>query len=120
MVTLNANQATYIFVGPTATVVLPGASSVAAYGSGWFARTTAGAVTISVGVCSQDQSGPGPITLMPPATSASVSNSDVAVLAAGSASLPAGTYNVGLCAVNNNNVAINKNGNTTGFVFVTP
>lgn len=120
MVTLNANQATYIFMGPTASVSLGAASAVTAYGSGEFQRNTAGAVTLSVGVCSQNQSGPGPVTLMPTPSAPSVSNSPVTVLATGSALLPAGSYNVGLCAVNNNAASINKNGNTAGFVFVTP
>jgi hypothetical protein len=120
MGTLNANQVAYIFMGSTGPVTLTGASNVTAYGSGTFSRNTAGAVTISVGVCYENQSGPGPVTLMPSPTSASVSNSDVVVFATGSAFLPTATYNVGLCAVNTNNVAINKNGDTTGFVFVTP
>jgi hypothetical protein len=120
MITLNANRATYAFMGPTAPVTLSGTSTVTAYGMGWFARNTAGTVSISVGVCSQDQVGPGPVTLMPTATSANVSATLVPVLATGSASLAASTYNVGLCAINNNAVAINKNDVTSGFVFVTP
>jgi hypothetical protein len=118
--TLNANQATYIFVSPTAPVTLAATSTVTAYGSGWFARNTAGAVNISVGVCSQDQVGPGPVTLMGTASNASVSTTLVPVLATGSASLPASTYNVGLCAINNNAAAVNKSDATNGFVFVTP
>jgi hypothetical protein len=32
----------------------------------------------------------------------------------------AGSYNVGLCATNNGAGSVNKNGNTSGFAFVTP
>ena len=118
--TLNANQSAYVYLSPTTSVTLAGTSVVTAYGSGWFARNVGGAVAISVGVCSQDQSGPGPVTLMPSATNANVGTTLVPVLATGSASLPAGSYNVGLCGINNNAAAVNKNGDTTGFVFVTP
>ncbi len=120
MITLNANQLTPIFMGPTTPVTLAGSSNVTGYGTGWFSRTTAGAVNIAVAVCYQDQSGPGPVTAMPTATVASVSNTLVPVQATGSATLAAGTYNVGLCATNANAVSVNKNGVTSGFVFVTP
>ena len=120
MLALNANQATYIFMGPTASVVAASASNLSAFGSGWCSRNTAGAVTLSVGVCYQNQPGPGPITVMPTPTAPSVSNTDVPVLVTGTAAVPSGTYNVGLCALNNNAVAVNKNGNTAGFAFVTP
>jgi len=39
--------------------------------------------------------------------------------ATGSASLPAGTYNVGLCATNPSIGPVQKNGNTVGVVTVT-
>jgi len=120
MVTLNANQASYIFMGPTASVVAASASNLSAFGSGWFSRNTPGAATLSVGVCYQNQAGPGPVTVMPTPSAPSVSNTDVPVLVTGTAAVAAGTYNVGLCALNNNNVSINKNGNTAGFAFVTP
>ena len=35
-------------------------------------------------------------------------------------SVPAGTYNVGLCAINPGTGPVNKNGNTIGLVTVTP
>jgi hypothetical protein len=48
----------------------------------------------------------------------SVSGSQTFHYAAGSATVPAGTYNVGLCGQNVGTNSINKNGNTSGFVFV--
>jgi hypothetical protein len=118
--TLNANQAAYIFVSPTASVVVGATSTVTAYGSGWFARNVGSAIPISVGVCYQDQVGPGPVTLMGTATGANVGTTLVSVAATGSASVPASTYNVGLCAINNNAASVNKSDVTNGFVFVTP
>ncbi len=120
MVTLFSNTTSYIFVGPTATVNLAAASNVNAYGSGSFARQTGSPLTISVGVCYQNQSGPGVVTALGTPTNTTVSTTEMASGAAGSAVLPAGTYNVGFCATNNNAGAINKNGNTSGFVIVTP
>ncbi|HEX6138601.1 MAG TPA: hypothetical protein VF059_13175 [Casimicrobiaceae bacterium] len=120
MGTLFSNTVSPIFVGPTATVNLAAPGNVSAYGSGSFARQSGSSLVITVGVCYQDQNGPGPVTVMGSATNTTVTTSEVASGAAGSASLPAGTYNVGLCATNNNAGAVNKNGNTSGFVFVTP
>ncbi|HTL85713.1 MAG TPA: hypothetical protein VL856_11050 [Acidimicrobiia bacterium] len=106
------------FVGSTA-VVLASAGSISAYGGGWFARNSSGgAGSLSLGVCYQDQSGPGPITVLGSTTTYSVSGSQTWHYAAGTAALPAGTYNVGLCAQNIGSNALNKNGNTSGFVFV--
>ena len=66
----------------------------------------------------EDQSGPGPVTVMGSTTTYSISGSQTWHYAAGSASVPAGTYNVGLCAQNVGTNSINKNGNTSGFDFV--
>jgi len=107
------------FAGTPTAVVLASAGSISAYGGGWFARNSSGgAGSLSLGVCYQDQSGPGPITVMGSTTTYSVSGSQTWHYAAGTAALPAGTYNVGLCAQDIGSNALNKNGNTSGFVFV--
>ena len=50
----------------------------------------------------------------------SVSTTTVSFGQAGSAVVPAGTYDVGFCIQNNAAGSLNKNENTSGFVFVTP
>jgi hypothetical protein len=51
-------------------------------------------------------------------TTYSVTGSQTWHYAAGETNLVAGTYNVGLCGQNTGSNALNKNGNSTGFVFV--
>ena len=107
------------FFGTPASVTLASAGSISAYGGGWFARNSAGgAGSLKLGVCYQDQSGPGPVTLMGTTTTYSVSGSQTWHYGAASASVAAGTYNVGLCGQNIGTNSINKNGATSGFVFV--
>ena len=107
------------FIGTPTSVVLASSGGLNAYGGGWFARNSAGgAGSLTLGVCYQDQSGPGPVTVMGSTSTYSVSGSQTWHYAAGSASVAAGTYNVGLCAQNSGTNSINKNGNTSGFVFV--
>ena len=107
------------FFGTPASVTLASAGSISAYGGGWFARNSAGgAGSLKLGVCYQDQSGPGPVTLMGSTTTYSVSGSQTWHYGAASASVAAGTYNVGLCGQNIGTNSINKNGATSGFVFV--
>lgn len=119
MTTLFSNTLAYIFMGPTATVALPATGNINAHGSGSFARQT-GTQLITVGVCYQDQSGPGPILAMGSPTTVTVTTVETSQYGTGSATLAAGTYNVGLCATNNGAGSVNKNGNTSGFVIVTP
>jgi hypothetical protein len=120
MVTLYSNTLVYIFMGPTAVVNLPASGSVSAFGSGSMSRQTGSPVSVSVGVCYQNQTGPGPITPLGSPTSVDVGTTEISYGASGSAVLPAGTYNVGFCAKNNSAGSVNKNGNTSGFVVVTP
>ena len=119
MPTLFSNTLAYVFMGPTATATLPATGNLSAYGSGSFARQT-GTQQITVGVCYQNQSGPGPILAMGSPTTVTVTTVETSQFGSGSATLPAGTYNVGLCATNNGSGSVNKNGNTSGFVLVTP
>jgi hypothetical protein len=119
MVTLFSNTLAYIFMGPTASVTLPATGNISAYGSGSFARQT-GSQEITVGVCYQNQSGPGPILAMGSPTTVTVTTTETSQFGAGSATVAAGSYNVGLCATNNGAGSVNKNGNTSGFAFVTP
>jgi hypothetical protein len=107
------------FIGTPTSVVLASSNGISAYGGAWFARNSAGgAGSLTLGVCYQDQSGPGPVTVMGSTSTYSVSGSQTFHYAAGSATVPAGTYNVGLCGQNVGTNSINKNGNTSGFVFV--
>ena len=106
------------FVSTPTSVALASGGNLSAYGGGWFARNSAGgAGSLQLAVCYQDQSGPGPVTVMGSTTTYSISGSQTWRYAAGSAAVPAGTYNVGLCAQNVGTNSINKNGNTSGFVF---
>ena len=111
---------TYVFAGPTATVTLPASGTVAAYGSATFARQSGPTVQPSIAVCYQDQSGPGPVTTMGTPTLVSVSTDLVSFGQSGSATVPAGTYNVGFCIQNNSAGSLNKNDTTSGFAIVTP
>ncbi len=109
------------FAGPTTSITLPATATVTGYGGGWFAKASSGTGTVDVGVCYQDQSGPGPVTALGSLTNATgINGTQSWHFGNGSASLPAGSYNVGLCAQNLGSNSVNKNGHTSGFVFVTP
>ena len=111
------------FAGPTAPITLAATETVSAYGGGWFGTQSVGTGTVSVGVCYQNQSGPGPVTLLGSTSSSPVPSTGSAVTFAsgsGSAALAAGTYNVGLCAQNFGSNSLNLNNHSSGFVFVTP
>jgi hypothetical protein len=118
MITLNSNQPTYVFMGPTATATLNVAGTVTANGGGEF-RTNGGSSNITVAVCYQDAVALGPITPMGTPSSLTATSTLAVRFATGSASLPAGTYNVGLCATNPSIGPVQKNGNTVGVVTVT-
>ena len=101
------------------TVVLGSSDGLNAYGGAWFARNSAGGPgSLKLGVCYQDQSGPGPVTVMGSTNTYSITGSQTFRYAAGSAIVAAGTYNVGLCGQNMGTNPINKNGSTSGFVFI--
>jgi hypothetical protein len=111
------------FAGPTASITLDATSVLSAYGGGWFGKQSTGTGSLDVGVCYQNQSGPGPITAMgsmntiaPPSNG----NADTFGYGAGSVSLDAGTYSVGLCAQNTGSNSMNRNAHASGFVFATP
>ena len=107
------------FIGSTTQVTLAAPNGLAAYGGGWFRKQSAGPGTLQLGVCYQDTSGPGPVTLMGSTTTEAVNGSLAYKSAAGSVgSVPAGTYDVGLCGQNTGSNAINKNLHTSGFVFI--
>ena len=107
------------FIGSTTQVTLAAPNGLAAYGGGWFRKQSSGPGTLQLGVCYQDTSGPGPVTLMGSTTTEGVNGSLAYKSAAGSvSSVPAATYNVGLCGQNTGSNAINKNLHTSGFVFI--
>ena len=117
--TLLAGLVDMEFVGSTS-VTLNASTTIAAYGGGWFAKQSVGLGSVDLGVCYQDQAGSGPITLMGTATNISVNGGEVWHDANGSATLAAGTYTVGLCALNLGVNSVNKNGHSSGFIFTTP
>lgn len=117
--TLLPGTGVFEFVGSTS-VTLGATTNVAAYGGGWFAKQSAGPGTLELGVCSQNQAGPGPITVLGSTTTVSVTSSEIFRSAGGSGTLAAGTYTIGLCAQNVGFNSVNKNGNSSGFVFETP
>lgn len=107
------------FIGATTQVTLASTTGLSAYGGGWFAKQSAGSGSLKLGVCYQDQNGPGAITLMGTTTTYSVGSSQAFKAAAGSAaSVPAATYKVGLCGQNIGANSINKNNHSSGVVFV--
>ena len=117
MSSIGSNQNAYAFAGPTATVPLVATANVTANGSAAVA-TNGGTKAITLNVCYQDQSGPGPVTAMgdPNAQIATTTLTTYAV--SGVTVLPPGTYNVGVCATNPGVGPVNKNGNTSGVVTV--
>ena len=117
MVTLNANQATYIFMGPTATATLNVAGTITVSGGGEF-KTNGGTANVTAAVCYQDAVALGALTSMGTPSSFTASITTTRPFVSGSASLPAGTYNVGLCATNATNSPAQKNGNTIGVVMI--
>ncbi len=115
---LGSNQNTFVFLGPVASdIVLVAQATITSSGSGVFA-VNSGSKSVSVGVCYQNQAGPGPVVPMGTATAATVTSTPSTVFASGSATVPAATYNVGLCAINPGLNPVNKNGNTIGVVAV--
>ena len=106
------------FVGPTATVTLLGSTKVSAYGGGWFAKSSAGLGSLALGICYQNQSGPGPVTLMGLSTTFSINGTQAYKSATGTAILSVGIFHVGLCALNLGSNAINNNSQASGAVFI--
>ena len=84
---------------------------------GWFAKQSSGTGQMSLAVCYQNQSGPGPITVLGSATSATVGQTAIFASANGSGSVPAGTYTVGSCAQNLGVNSINKSVHSAGAVY---
>ena len=117
MLTLNANQSTYIFLGPTATAVLNGAGTITANGGGQF-QTNGGSASVTAAICYQDAVALGTLTAMGTPSSFTANNSMNTPFLTGSVSLPAGSYNVGLCATNASVNPAQKNGNTIGIVTI--
>jgi hypothetical protein len=107
------------FIGSTMQVTLAAPNGLSAYGGGWFSKKSSGPGSLSLGVCYQDISGPGPVTLLGSANTVSVNGTLSYKSAAGSTgSVPAGSYAVGLCGQNIGTNDINKNAHTSGFVFI--
>jgi hypothetical protein len=109
----------YEFIGST-TVTLVSTSTLSGFASGWFAKQSAGTGSMSLAVCYQEQSGPGPITVLGSASTVSVSadpNTPSYGAANGSGSVPAGTYTVGSCAQNTGVNSINRSVHSAGAVY---
>ena len=106
----------YQFIGST-TVTLAWTSTLSGFASGWFAKQSAGTGPLSLAVCYQEQSGPGPITVLGSATTMTVGQTETFGSANGSGSVPAGTYTVGSCAQNTGVNSINKSVHSAGAVY---
>ena len=107
------------FIGSTTQVTLAAPNGLAAYGGGWFRKQSSGPGTLQLGVCYQDTSGPGPVTLLGSTTTQSVNGSLAYKSATGSTgSVPAGTYLVGLCGQKKCSNWMNKNYQTSKFVII--
>jgi hypothetical protein len=106
----------YQFIGST-TVTLASPSTLSGFASGWFAKQSAGTGPLSLAVCYQDQSGPGPMTVLGSAATVTVGSTAFYGSANGSGSVPAGTYTVGSCAQNLGVNSINKSVHSAGAVY---
>ena len=107
------------FIASTS-IVLSASTDISVYGGGWFGKTSVAPGTANIGICYQDQNGPGPLTLLGSANSFGVAGAQTFQPATGSGTLPAATYTIGLCAQNTGTNDVNKNGTAAGFVFTTP
>ena len=117
--TLLAGTGTYEFIGST-TVTLASPGTLSGFASGWFSKQSAGTGSMSLAVCYQNQSGPGPITVLGSATTGSVPTTSIGAAfrsANGSGSVPAGTYTVGSCAQNLGVNSINRGVHSAGAVY---
>jgi len=117
--TLLNGTGVYEFIGQTS-LTLGSATTVSAYGGGLFAKQSSGVGSVSLGMCSQDQNGPGPITVLASPTTVSVNGTNTFHSASGSGTLPAATYTIGLCAQNLGTNSVNKNGASSGYIFTSP
>lgn len=117
--TLLNGTGVYEFIGTTS-LTLGSSTTVAAYGGGWFAKQSSGVGSVSLGICYQDQNGPGPITVLASPTTVSVNGTSTFKSASGSGTLPAATYTIGLCAQNTGSNSVNKNGDSSGYIFTSP
>jgi len=107
------------FIASTS-IAFGASTDISVYGGGWFAKTSVGPGTADIGICYQDQNGPGPLTLLGSTNSFAVSGAPTFESASASGTLPAATYTLGLCAQNTGTNNVNKNGTAAGFVFTTP
>jgi hypothetical protein len=116
MSSIGSNQNTYAFAGPTATVPLVATANVTANGSAAIGAN--GTKSMTLNVCYQDQNGPGPVIAFGDPQAIVATTTLTVHPVSGVTTLPAGTYNVGVCATNPGLGPVNKNGNTSGVVTV--
>jgi hypothetical protein len=107
-----------VFVGGTTSVVLAGPSHISG-AAAMSLGVTAGSTTVMADLCYQV--GAGPLVNFEPANyvSSLVSAGQVSLSAAGSVSLTAGTYTVGVCARNGGAFDLDSNDFASGWVMVT-
>jgi hypothetical protein len=116
---LIAGTGTREFIGSTS-ITFGAPTDVSVYAGGWFAKTSVGIGNANIGICYQDQSGPGPLTVLGTTNSFTVSGASTFHSVSASGTLPAATYNIGLCAENTGVNNVNKNGTSSGYLFTTP
>ena len=95
-------------------------TDISVYAGGWFAKTATGIGNANIGICYQDQNGPGPLTVLGTTNSFTVSGASTFHFVSASGTLPAATYTIGLCAENTGPNNVNKNGTSSGYLFTTP
>jgi hypothetical protein len=116
---LIVNTGVFEFLSSTS-VPFAATTTISVYAGGWFAKTSTGLGSVDMGVCYQDQNGPGPVTLLGSTTSFTVTGASTFHSVSTSGSLPPATYLIGLCAQNTGSNSVNKNGTSSGYLFTMP
>jgi hypothetical protein len=109
------------FLGPTTTLATTATQSIAASGSAALGTTTA-TTQIALGICIQPSTG-GTVSLLDPNPGTAievvtVNTTRIPYAAAGAGTPGAGTWNVGICAVDLTGQSVDSNDWSLGFAFV--
>jgi hypothetical protein len=115
---ITALSPNFVFVGGTTSIVLVGAAHISGAAAMSLGVSTA-STTVMADLCYQV--GSGPLVNFEPTNyvSSQVSSAQVSLSAAGSVSLAAGTYTVGVCARNGGAQDLDSNDFASGWVMVT-
>jgi hypothetical protein len=116
---VSANSTAFVFDGPTATVTTNSTQRITASGTIDLA-TSGGTASLDVAICIQPSAG-GVIGELGSGVYRLVTASTTSVpISSAQSGVPgAGTWNIGMCVFDNSAQAVNANGNSTGYAFVT-